>query len=146
MFCILYIAGESALEVQTEADSNDINERLHDDKPRPYECTVCEKRFRKKSSLNVHKTSHTGEKLYSCTQCGKCLATQSLLTAHISVHSSNYKCTECGKGFGASGWLRMHCRRNHSGERPFACTVCSKLFTTITELTMHSRVHSGEKT
>ena len=33
------------VEVKTEADSNDITEHPHDDKPRPHLCTVCDKRF-----------------------------------------------------------------------------------------------------
>ena len=125
MHCV-YCAGESSFEVQTEADSSDITEHPHDDKPRPYLCTVCDKRFTKKHRLEIHKTSHTGEKLYSCTQCGKCFAHQDYLTRHMNVHSSKYKCTECGKCFSCNQKLKVHCRRNHSGEKPFACTVCSK--------------------
>ena len=32
------------VEVKTEADSNDITEHPHDDKPTPHLCTVCDKR------------------------------------------------------------------------------------------------------
>jgi len=87
----------SSLEVKIEADSNDVNEYVHDDKPRlnvstegdkgfeqkgslkrtdlgqkKYVCTVCEKQFTKKGHLKLHKEKHTGENLYSCSQCGKC--------------------------------------------------------------------------
>ena len=43
MLCAYY-TGESSVEVKTEADSNDITEHPHDDKPTP--CTVCDKRFK----------------------------------------------------------------------------------------------------
>ena len=40
-----------SFEAKTEADSNDVTEHPHDDKPRPYVCTVCEKRFTTRRSL-----------------------------------------------------------------------------------------------
>ena len=64
-----YHTGESCFE--TVADSNDVTEHPHDDKPRPHVCTVCNKRFTQKGDLNRHREKHTGEKLYSCTQCEK---------------------------------------------------------------------------
>jgi len=84
-------------DVKIEAVSSDITEHPHDDKPRPYVCTVCDKRFTWKDSLNDHKEAHTGEKLYSFTQCEKCFATRHYLKEHMNVHSSKYKCSQCGK-------------------------------------------------
>jgi len=127
--CCVYYTGETSFEVKSQADSNDITEHPHDDKPRPYLCTVCDKQFTTKQHLNSHKISHTGEKLYSCNQCGKRFSSQSYLRSHTNTHSSKYKCTECGKCFGANRYLTKH-RRIHSGEKPFECTVCSKRFTT----------------
>ena len=63
----VYYTGESSFEVKIEADSDDITEHPRDDKPRPYLCTVCDKRFTRKDSLNIHKQIHTMDKLYSCT-------------------------------------------------------------------------------
>jgi len=130
--------------VKIEADSNDISEHPHDDKLKPYFCTVCDKRFTRKDNLNDHKQTHTGEQLYSCTQCEKHFTSRRRLRSHIYVHSSKYKCTECGKCFECSNALTVH-RRIHSGEKPFECTVCSKRFATPSSLVMHSRFHSGEK-
>jgi len=136
--------GESTFEVKFEADSNYITEHPHDNKPRPYLCTVCDKRFPTKGQLNVHKQIHTTDKLYSCTQCEKQFTTQYYVKSHMNVHSSKYKCTECGKCFSSNQALTAH-RRSHSGEKPFECTVCSKRFTQSNELVIHGRTHSGEK-
>ena len=43
------------MEIKTEADSTDITEHPHDDKSRPYVCTVCDKRFTMKSYMMEHK-------------------------------------------------------------------------------------------
>ena len=50
-----------------EADSNDITEHQHDDKPRPYLCTLCDKRFTLKGGLMRHKELHSAEKSVSYT-------------------------------------------------------------------------------
>jgi len=99
----VYGTGESSVEVNIEADSNDISEHAHDDNGR-----------------------HT-DKLYSCAQphCQKCFNTYSSLSSHMNVHSSRYKCTECGKCFSTNRELTVH-KRIHSGEKPFECTVCTQ--------------------
>jgi len=95
-------------EVKIEDDSNDITEHPHDDKPRPYLCTVCNKRFRMKHHLRRHKQIHIVDKLYPCTQCEKRFVAQHYLKLHVNVHSSKYKCTECGKCFGSKQALTLH--------------------------------------
>ena len=125
--------------MKIESDSNDITEHPHDVKPRPYLCTVCDKRFTRKGDLKQHKQIHTGDTLYSCTQCEKRFTNQDYLTRHMNVHSSKYKCTECGKCFNRNHDLTVH-RRSHSGDKPFECTVCSKRFTTSSHLVVHSRI------
>jgi len=140
----VYYIGESSSRINTEADSNDVTENPREDKPRPHVCTVCNKRFRSKTYLNVHRKRHTGENLYSCIQCEKCFPFQSSLSRHMNIHSSKYKCTECGKCCPTSRHLARH-RQSHSGEKPFECTVCSKRFTQDGNLVTHSRIHSGVK-
>ena len=141
LYVMQYFTGGSCFEVKIEADSNDITEHPHNDKPRPHLCTVCDKRFTRRGDLNRHKQIHTGEKLYSCTQCEKRFTNQHYLSSHMNVHSSKYKCSECGKCFRGNQQLTVH-RRSHSGEKPFECTVCSKQFTHSSHLVDHSRLHS----
>jgi len=141
---LILFAGESSFEVNIEGDSNVITEHSHDGKPRPYLCTVCDKKFTTKDVLKQHKQIHNVDKLYSCTQCEKRFATRRYLRMHMNVHSSKYKCTECGKCFSSNQNLTVH-RRIHSGEKPFECTVCSKRFINSANLAKHSRIHSVEK-
>ena len=61
----------SSNKAKSEADSDDISEHPRDDKPRPYSCTVCHKRFTRHHSLNLHRKRHTGQNVYSCTLCEK---------------------------------------------------------------------------
>jgi len=121
----MYAYVGTSFEVKIEDDTSDITERLHDDKPRPYLCMVCDKRFMTKQSLIRHKQTHTYDKLYSCTQCEQRFTTQRYLSSHMNVHSSKFMCTECGKCFTNSSVLTVH-RRSHSGEKLFECAVCSK--------------------
>jgi len=107
--CCACCTGENFFETPTEADSNDIIEHPHDDKPRPYVCTVCNKRFTRKGNLKEHTERH--------------------------VEPRPYVCTVCDKRFAHKGSLKEHIER-HSGEKPrrHVCTVCNKLFTNIITL------------
>jgi len=104
--------GENSSAVSTPRDVMDVTEHPHDDKSRPHVCTVCEKRFTKKSNLNEHKFLHTRETLFECHQCKRYFASYAYLRKHMNVHSSKFKCTECGKCCQTNHMLTVH-RRSH---------------------------------
>jgi len=58
-----------------------------------------------------------------------------------------YTCTKCGETFVSNDKLKVHDRRKHTGEKPYACRMpgCCSAFVNSWDRTMHERTHSGEK-
>lgn len=51
-------------------------------------CSICQKQFKRPSSLQTHMYSHTGEKLFKCPwpECGKLFLVKSNMTRHHRLH------------------------------------------------------------
>jgi len=109
--CCACYTGETTFEVKTEIKTE---ADVSDDKPRPYLCTVCDKRFTRKDHLTRHRELHTGV-MYTCSQCEKVFSSQNSLQHHMNIHTNKYKCSVCGKCCGTSQNLAEH-RRRHSGD------------------------------
>ncbi|XP_044307948.1 zinc finger protein 11-like [Varanus komodoensis] len=114
-------------------------------------CSVCEKSFSRRSSLNRHLKIHSSERPYKCSTCGKCFIEKSALTVHIKkihMHKSqskkeHYECPECGESFVTRTSLSEH-QRAHTNETTYPCPVCEKSYMEERYLVRHLMgTHSG---
>ncbi|XP_035829844.1 zinc finger protein 628-like [Aplysia californica] len=83
---------------------------------RPYACDRCPKRFRSNGMLRRHLLTHTREKPFQCEVCGKRCAIRSNLSIHMRVHASHrrYACPHCSHTFNHKNSLQGHIKAKHS--------------------------------
>ncbi|RXG62243.1 Zinc finger protein Xfin [Armadillidium vulgare] len=142
---------------------------------KPFSCDVCHKKFGSKQNLQVHTRIHTGEKPFKCSICFKEFNHISNLkiqeprtypsfegevetspdrpdeyggpiVLNDPVQSSRlYQCPHCEYKSNVLINVKQHIKFKHTGERPFACLICFKRFTTKQNLQVHTRIHTGEK-
>ncbi|KAG7471551.1 gastrula zinc finger XlCOF6.1-like [Solea senegalensis] len=115
-------------------------------KEKPFSCSDCGKRCRRKEGLTKHKKIHVGEKPFGCSECGKTFSCQNNLKEHEGSHTGKkpFSCSKCGKRCRRKGDLKKH-EKIHTGEKRFCCSVCGKQFLKKSNLKMHHTVHTGEK-
>lgn len=115
--------------------------------PRPFECDICGRAFRAKSTFQAHMKIHREEnRVFNCTLCPKAFFQATDLRKHIKSHSNVRPviCDVCGDAFKSAETLKCHMRR-HTGDRPYPCKICPRAFTTSNSLMIHQRTHTNEK-
>ncbi|KAK7157137.1 hypothetical protein R3I93_008569 [Phoxinus phoxinus] len=129
--------GELQLSIQTQdfQDEDEINKRV-------YQCSMCDKSFKKSSHLKQHVRSHTGEKPYRCNLCGRSFVSAGVLKSHLNTHTGvkAYKCDVCDTCFTTNGSLNRH-MIIHLNTKPFKCTVCEESFRTVILRRKHTKLH-----
>lgn len=113
---------------------------------------VCGEIFHSKKKLAWHEEIHEA-KPKSCTHCSEKFIHMASLTRHMRrAHNErfvpkeersneNVECPIC-KGVYFRSSLDVHIR-NHSGQRPYACLICNKDFTTKWNLKLHKWTHAS---
>ncbi|XP_069508123.1 myc-associated zinc finger protein isoform X2 [Ambystoma mexicanum] len=108
-------------------------------------CEMCGKAFRDVYHLNRHKLSHSDEKPYECPICQQRFKRKDRMSYHVRSHDGTihkpYICSHCGKGFSRPDHLNSHVRQVHSSERPFKCPSCQAAFATKDRLRAHMVRH-----
>lgn len=113
-----------------------------------YQCQLCNKRFKSRTTLEGHIRIHTGEKPFKCEICEKCFAEQGNLKQHIRSMHLNIRafiCEKCKQGFKTHYSHQIHRRSCVTKEKPFKCQVCPKAFYSSGKLLLHTRIHTGER-
>ncbi|GBN84805.1 Zinc finger protein 45 [Araneus ventricosus] len=111
----------------------------------PHICDICDARYPTRSRLKEHQKSHSGERPFICNLCNKTFARTSNLTRHLRIHNGlkRYKCDQCDSCFVEATRLREH-YLIHTGEKKHACDLCDKKFLKKSNLKRHYRTHTGE--
>ncbi|EAA12990.4 AGAP011418-PA, partial [Anopheles gambiae str. PEST] len=97
----------------------------------PFECTICNIKFRHKGGLRDHMLSHTKEPKFSCQHCPMTCSRKSYLKLHVdAVHKKRIikSCEMCDKGFSYIESYEAHMRSKHNYGESFECTICNIKF------------------
>ena len=114
---------------------------------RPYQCKLCGKAYKQKTTLHDHMISvHEKTKNFKCTVdgCDKSFHFKYDLLAHVRRHTGEkpYQCEQCGFRTSTAGGLRTH-KISHSDARPYACEHCGATYKQTKHLNRHQKICTG---
>ncbi|XP_037552902.1 zinc finger protein 436-like, partial [Nematolebias whitei] len=114
-----------------------------------FSCPVCGRVFRFRSLLASHALVHSDVRPFACDFCSRSFRRHSHLKRHHEVVHANgarppetFVCHICGKDKKCRSQLARHIII-HTGERPYACELCSARFNRRGNLQQHRRRMHG---
>lgn len=111
--------------------------------PCPYECNVCQQRFRRKTQLKNHQFQHTGQYPYRCLECGKGFVNTLTFIRHQTTHKIKiHECPDCKAAFVKWSLFVEHRRTVHKNAPRFECDLCARTFSKKRNIKEHMRVHT----
>lgn len=102
-------------------------------------CEYCGKEYKKKSDMNEHTNTHTGNPTSRCEICQETFNTKTAYREHINIHNKKHECPDCGKCFGNARNLERH-EKAHNGIKDFQCSVCANPYTSLRSLQKHMEI------
>ena len=104
-----------------------------------YQCSICEKNFKKMYLLKRHQICHS-DKFFKCSKCIQKFKRKADLKKHLEIHSDSqtvFQCNICTKILKRKKDLGRHMKIHE--EKEYFCILCDKAFHYKHNLYTHSK-------